>query len=104
MELPINFVACPVCGDGETCARLACQEIDVPEGVTVAFAQEIIFLKPPQLATVSVPALIAYYDVCANCGTRYCVKVEKRNVPVQHRPASGQFPQPPGNGPGLRGM
>lgn len=91
-----DFKECPICYHKETCARLGTEGIiEVPEGQTFSFCQEIIFLKQPHLAVASVPALVAYYDICAKCGTRYCVRVEKRDLPVRHerRPAPDmQFP------------
>lgn len=92
-----DFKECPICYHKETCAKLGSEGvIEVPEGQVVSFSQEVIFLKQPQLAVASVPALVAHYDVCAKCGHRYCVRVERRDLPVQHKPAPGQ-PFPFGN-------
>lgn len=94
-----DFEVCPDCGSNETCARQGSEGvIDIPEGQVASFSQEIIFLKQPQLAVISVPALVAHYDICAGCGRRRCIRVERRELPVQHRPAPGMSPfgMPPG--------
>ena len=86
---------CPKCGDTGTIAELA-TESDLPVDAVPAMSYEVTFLKQPTLAGVSVPALIAYYDLCTKCGTKYCKRVEKRNIPVtgqlkQNQPFGG-FP------------
>lgn len=88
-----EFPKCYHCGHEDVCAMIGCEGIlDIPEGQIVSLSQEIIFLKNPQLAAVTVPALVYHYDVCASCGTRRCVRVERRELPVQHRPVPGMPP------------
>lgn len=90
-----EFKQCPVCHSKDTCARLGAALFhlhEMPEGQVISLSQEVLFLKPPQLAGVSVPSLVAHYDVCASCGTRYCVRVEKRDIPVQFKPVPGVSP------------
>jgi hypothetical protein len=105
-----EFDKCPNCGCRETITRKAWDsEIDAgrlaekARGYPVG-AENTMFalqdpLKPPAF---QVGALLISYDICSDCGTKYCVRVEKKVMPVTGKmPGQGQQgPFPFGN---LRG-
>jgi len=79
-----EFKKCPNCDSEELCAPIGCEGIvEIPEGELATAKKEVVFLKQPQFAGVSIPALVYSYDVCAKCGTYRCVRVERQNIPVQ---------------------
>jgi len=118
MEFPIEFTKCPACGCLDTVTRLACEEEMekgiIPKGAHVALETSQIPLigsTPPKL---SCRVLIASWDICAECGQRYCTRVQIVTQPVQVKmqnpPAGfpgnfpgGKFPGgfPPGTHPGF---
>ncbi len=94
MEFPIIFPKCPACGCPDTVARLACA--DDPSVDPTAFASLEKLLVPIQdlskLTTPTVKAFVVHYDVCAQCGTRYCTKAEIIFMPVRLAPGTPGTP------------
>lgn len=88
-DFRLDFDHCPAC-------RLGCEgETKIPEGTFVSLEKVITpLVEPHKITGLTVPALIVHYDVCAACGTRYCTRVEKQNIPIQFQPIPGR--QPPG--------
>lgn len=97
-DFRLDFARCPACGSGETACRLGCEgEKGIPEDAFVSLEKVISPLIDHRKAIgLTVPALIAHYDVCAKCGTRYCTRVEKQNIPIQFQPVPGSQPPPIG--------
>ena len=92
MSILLEFKRCPKCKSKRTAAQLGCAgEPGIQEGQFVSIDQKVTFTKPPQLAIGPfVPAIISYFDICADCGYYYCTRVEKGNVPVQIQGPGGQ--------------
>ena len=68
-EVLFKFTKCPICSGEETVG----QKVLGKEGALEATVHP---LANPALVA-AVPILVVYYDICATCGTRYCVRVEK---------------------------
>lgn len=83
MPLPFEF-ECPVCHSKETIAKVACaDEPSIPQGTFVALEHMATPIQhPSSLLGPFIKAIICHYDICANCGTRYCTKAEKGQIPV----------------------
>ena len=109
---PVEFSKCPLCGCPETVTRLACEEekekgiIPKESFVSMEKTQVPLMGRTPPKLTVRV--LIACWDVCVDCGNRYCTRVEIQTTQVQVRPPQmpqgfpGSFPSfPPGAHPGF---
>lgn len=95
MEFPITIVICPSCGSKDTIGRLACKdEPSIPAGTFVSLEKMVTPIQDPtKISLPQVKAILTQYDVCAKCGTRYCVKAEIVQVPVNVQHRSGQaFP------------
>jgi hypothetical protein len=95
------FPTCPVCGGTSTIAKeLAQEDIDtgkIPAGVELALVQTILPLVGPAAANglviqgvKPITVIVALCDVCATCGTMYCIKAEKGKGGVQSQPQGGQ--------------
>lgn len=84
MPFPKDFNDCPVCHTGETICRLACDgEPSIPKGTFVSL--EKVFTPIQDVAKLIGPlvkGIMCHYDVCANCGTKYCTRAEIISVPA----------------------
>lgn len=100
----IDFDCCPNCGATDTVCRLACEgERGIPEGTFVSMEKVVTPIVVPQkVPGLTMPALICHLDICAKCGTRYCTRVERQNIPITFQQAPGRQP-PFYGGPPLRG-
>lgn len=82
---------CPICHSKGTVARLACaNEPSLPKGIFVSM--EKIFTPIQDISKIATPVIkgvLVHYDVCVNCGTRYCTKAEIISAPVEVRHQSG---------------
>ena len=47
------------------------------------FRREIRQLIPPQKAILTMPVAIFYYDICMDCGTEYCFRVDMQDLPMK---------------------
>ncbi len=97
-QLPITFPKCPVCGHDQTVTQLACaDEPSIAKGTFVSMEKVVTpITQPTALVGPFVKALVASFDVCAACGTRYCTRVEKMNVPTGMQVQQGKPPRPSG--------
>jgi hypothetical protein len=79
-----DFPKCPVCHCKETVTQKALEmaNVEVPTGNVPKLATEMLPLEQPLLAGVLVKVLVAFYDVCLKCGTRYCVHAEIIKAPT----------------------
>ena len=67
-------------------------EVSVPENAKYALRvnQPTPLVQPGKLAGLTVPAVMSFFDICADCGTEFCSRVE-----LQHLPFNVQAPQMP---------
>ncbi len=83
---PLMF-KCPKCGGVRTVSRiftddeLAARKMELPP--FTALKQFAVPLVDAKLCIATVPVVCCYYDVCADCGTEYCTKVERGTIPLQ---------------------
>ncbi len=92
MEFPIMFEKCPNCKSSDTVCRLACKdEPSIPAGTFVSLDKIATPIQDPnKISLPQVKAILTEYDVCAKCGTRYCVKASIISVAVTGQHHSGQ--------------
>ena len=85
MEYPKKFDVCPHCGsmarvvEQEVKAELAKGNVRIAEKVGVITFQTTIF-DPGQvniIAPKEFPVIMSRFDICADCGTFYCVEVDR---------------------------
>ena len=91
MEFPIIVGQCPSCGGTETVSRAA-QKAVFPHATDTPTALERVITPIANQAGdpgIVPRVVVVSHDVCAACGTRYCVRAEL--VALQQRPriASG---------------
>ena len=90
--LPIGFTECPICHSKDTVARLACaDESSIPKGSFVSLEHVITPIETPSKYLGYVKVIVCHYDVCANCGHRYCTLVEKTSLPASTVFAKGRM-------------
>ncbi|MHB8084366.1 MAG: hypothetical protein ACYDHZ_00875 [Dehalococcoidia bacterium] len=85
---PVEIKKCPVCGSPDTMVNVAVEEAkkanklphDFPFGSAEKVAAALI---DQRFVGAMAPAVLMHFDVCYNCGTRYCTKAEIIQVPVQ---------------------
>lgn len=100
IKWPIDFPKCPNCGCEMTVTWLACRELIekgiIKEGEFVSQRKLITPLVGAASVTLTMPALVTHYDICAKCGLDYCTRAEKAELPVTTQklpgPGRGRFP------------
>ena len=88
---PIKFELCPVCGsesriiETETNEEISKGNLKIGTKIPILATRTIIFVptEPKILAKRTVPMLMGYFDVCADCGTLYCVEMQKNEGIVE---------------------
>ena len=80
-EIVKEFKMCPVCTSPETISKVL-REGDEGLSSLMFIDQEVKPIIDPNkptsaLTTFTVPIINIYWDICADCGTRYCTRVEK---------------------------
>ena len=93
-EIISEVKKCPNCGHDDTVCRKAMREFQPNSTEFASLDKQATPLQQPALVVTSVPAILCHYDVCAECGTRYCTRAERISVPVVVKPGS----PPPGFG------
>jgi len=85
MEYPLKFKACPNCGSESRIVESAVNEeiskgnLKVGTKIPALVTRTAIFAPTNTtiMARRTIPMLIGYYDVCADCGCLYCVEMQK---------------------------
>ena len=86
MDYPVTFGMCPVCGSTDRIGELETQEEikkgNLPEDARTAIMLSRTMLFNPKdnkvlLFRREVPVLMGIFDVCRNCGTLYCIQMDK---------------------------
>lgn len=88
-EENIKEFKCPHCGADKTktaSAMYAVKQIGVPESIQVM----VMPMEKVALAGVSIRVKAFYMDICTECGTFYCTKIEESKAPVQMDPRAMQ--------------
>ena len=74
------------CGSEET---VSSKGIDIlvkrgtlKETVTSSLKKVVVPLIDPQLATLTLPALLLHYDNCWKCGKEYLILIEWKDLPI----------------------
>ncbi len=82
LELPKKFDKCPACGSTRRFTKEAMSDIEpsvkdkIPPGL---YQGEMIYLTAE-----GVPwRILAFVDICIDCGTAYCVKLDKEQGIVE---------------------
>lgn len=87
---PLEFSKCPACQS--TCKITdIIREEEIAKGkmspdIVLYIGRTITPLLDPSkraLAVFSVPGIVAYYNICAECGCYYCVRAEKAQGQLQ---------------------
>ena len=85
MNYPIKFKACPLCGsesrivETETQSLISSRDLAVGTRIPAMISKSTLFdpASTHVLARKEVPVLMGFYDVCTDCGTVYCVEMQK---------------------------
>lgn len=86
IEYPKKFEVCPNCGsmvriiESEAMEEMSKGNMKMGTKVACMFSQTAIFdpaNTPAIIAPKKIPMITGLYDVCADCGTLYCVEVQK---------------------------
>ena len=85
MEFPIDFKECPNCGKEGTLSLQALDDEPVKPLNPIAMLEKEVtpiqdFLR---ISTPNTKVLLKYYDICASCGLKYCVRAEKGTIPTE---------------------
>ena len=100
-DFPVQFDKCPVCGserrlvEEETAKEIEAGRLSPGSRIPSLMGQSVMY-NPMNISRVLakrlVPCLIGIYDACADCGTLYCIRMEKGEATIE---AEGQKPPPP---------
>jgi len=84
---PIEFPDCPLCHSKDTVCRLACaDESSIPKEAFPSLEKCFTPIQDvAKISTSTVRGILCHYDVCADCGLRYCTRAELKNMPVEIR-------------------
>jgi len=93
LKFPIDFDSCPNCGStrrlAEEVMRKEKDKGKVGEDTKpFAFSGQSL-MADPRKTFLSAPILLTFYDVCADCGTVYCVHAELGTATPQMKPRQG---------------
>ena len=85
MEYPIKFDLCPNCGsqskviESETNDQISRGNVKVGSKFALLLTKTPIFdaSNAVILAPRKIPIIMGYFDVCCQCGTLYCVELQK---------------------------
>ena len=88
---PVIFSECPICHSKDTVCRLACaDESSIPKGTFVSLDKLFTPIQDiNRIATSMIKGILSHFDICAECGTRYCTKAEITSAPVTIQHHSG---------------
>jgi hypothetical protein len=101
MDYPKKFPKCPNCGsevrviESEAKEEMAKGNIKVVTRATCMVTETAVF-DPTSLivAPREVPMIRAFYDICADCGTLYCIGLEKGAVRAEPPPRKHDYRGP----------
>ena len=91
MRYPKVFEVCPACGSNdkviatETDEEISNKHLSVGTKMAVLITRTPIF-NPKDAKILSkreIPVILAFYDICYDCGTLYCCEVQKTIVTAQ---------------------
>lgn len=105
VKFPLTFSQCPNCGSERKVAKsivdeeIAAGKLPWDTKGIIMEVKNIYFDPNPKLVATKIeaPAVRAFMDICADCGTFYCVYAEKGKVQLQGKIMRGQ--PPPGQSP-----
>lgn len=93
-KYPITFDQCPNCGSKRRVANEVIQEQKdlgrAGENTKAWLFQHQSMIADMSRTHLQMPVVMSYYDVCVDCGTTYCIRVEKGMVtPKTKMPPAG---------------
>ena len=100
-EFPKTFDKCPVCGSTRRLAGMIGEQEKAKHKLmanTPVFLNQLQTIVADQaIPSSTVPVLITSLDVCADCGTLYCIRADVGTATVQAKPSilGRQPPQKP---------
>ena len=93
-----EFTKCPSCGSERRILEEECQAQikagKLPEGTVIPahMSQSVLFNPTPVqniiLARHVVPVMVSQFDICAECGTLYLTRMDRRNALMEAQQAS----------------
>jgi len=85
-SFPKNY-HCPSCGSEKTVIGMGLAPLkmsgEIPLDAFACMERKAIQLVEPSKAKISVPTVITCWDICWECGTYYCNRVEMVHIPIQ---------------------
>ena len=102
LKFPLTFSVCPACGSTRRAAEMVTEK-EIKKG-KIKKETKIPFMSgrapifdPTQVSRLvglplQCPLLVAYFDICYDCGTLYCVRVEKHTGAVEVEMPKGKPP------------
>ncbi len=92
MDYPVIFSNCPVCGSIERFMELETQEEikkgNLPQDSRIAVMVSRTILFDPKdnrilLFRKEAPVLVGIFDVCTQCGTLYCIEMQRGTAVIE---------------------
>lgn len=97
LQFPITWDGCPNCGSskrvvGSVKDELIAQDKWSPE-LEGGIQQLITTVADPKKVQrmLTIPILLSLLDICAECGTVYCVRTERKDVSPTMKKGQGPF-------------
>lgn len=107
MEYPIKFNVCPCCSsprriiEEETLAEIAAGRLKAGARIPALVTQSALY-DPKSMSTLlirkQIAVMVGFYDVCAVCGTLYCVEMQKQSTVVDPQVQKNMPPMGDGKG------
>ena len=99
LKFPLEFKECPNCGSTRrvagTIAEQEKQKGKLAKEVQACIQQLTCIITDPRMIALQAPVIIAFMDICADCGTYYCIRAQLGTA------TPGPAPR---KGPNLRGL
>lgn len=98
LKFPLEFKECPNCGSTkrvfETVMNQERAKGKIGEDARGGTRTQVVIVADMRKAFLSAPALAITWDMCADCGHEYCVRIDLTTATPQMRP----------QGPGMKGF
>ena len=104
IEYPVKFKSCPSCGSESRIVETEAEEeiskgnLKVGTKIPILVSRTALFNPADTsiIARKTIPMLIGYYDVCSECGTLYCIEIQKGTAiaepQIKHHGDDGSMP------------
>lgn len=99
LKFPLEFKECPNCGSTKkvagTIAEQEKKKGKISKEAQACIQQVTCIITDPRMVPLQAPVILIFLDICADCGTVYCIRAQLGVATPK---------PPPGKGPSMKGF